>query len=93
MSNRGTYLLLHEGFAPRFAIGSANAAGFCQVPADSEPGHTCCIRQWLRSLHGMPSEIVTSGMDARGTVEVAQAAYESIRTGSVVRFPFRPRVD
>jgi len=52
-------------------------------------GHQRCIDEWINSLTGEKSGIVTDGTDSRKTVEVAEAAYLSEETGRIVRLPLR----
>lgn len=87
MSNRGTYVLLHEPSDKQIAVGAVSAEGFVRQPCADESGHRRCIIEWVKSLHGLPAQVVSDGRDARATVEVAQAAYESIRTGCIVQLP------
>jgi hypothetical protein len=50
-----------------------------------------CIREWLKSLRGEPADILTSGREARGTVEVAEACYLAEQTRQVATLPVTPR--
>ncbi len=88
----GTWLLLHErSEAAARQYGEAVFSEFVKIPAGAWGGHERCIDQWLRMLRGEPSEVVTSGRECRGTVEVAEAAYLSIEGGCTVSLPIQPK--
>lgn len=94
MSGRGSFLKLHAN-ADRAAVdryGAAALEGYVALPPP-EPGggHAACIREWIRSLRGEPATIVTSGREARGTVEVAEACYLAERSRQVATLPVTPR--
>lgn len=86
MSGKGTFVKIHGGQSKLFEYDMKADGGFVKVES-SHPltGHQRCIDEWVKSLRGEPSEIVTSGRQIRGTVEVAEAAYRAEETGTVVR--------
>ncbi|MCC6444496.1 MAG: Gfo/Idh/MocA family oxidoreductase [Armatimonadetes bacterium] len=92
MYGRGTFLMLHD--APdRAAVerwGEAALKGFVPVQCGGWSGHERCISEWVKSLRGEDDCIVTSGREARGTVEVAEAAARSAETGCSVSLPIAP---
>ena len=93
MHGKGTFVNLREKtdhplFAP---LGDAPYKEFAKFPSGAWGGHERCIAQWIRSLRGEPAEILTSGRDCRGTVEVAEAAYRSIETGRTISLPIDPQ--
>jgi len=93
MTGRGTFARLHDGtdLAAHFDIdGPAGPTGFAKIRSDDTPGHARCISEWLNMLLGREHCITTTGRDARATVEVAEAAYISERTGREVRLPITP---
>ena len=93
MHGKGTYARIREGNidAPGFEYeGEMVKNGFTKVRAGNWNGHEGCIREWLKSLRGEPSEVVTSGRDVRGTVESAEAAYLAEKEGRTITLPIRP---
>jgi predicted dehydrogenase len=93
MSGRGTFVLLHDP-GDRRAVrryGQAALEQYVKVPAGEWSGHQRCIAEWVKSLRGQRSRILTSGDQVRGTVEVAEAAYRSAETGRAVALPIKPR--
>jgi UDP-N-acetyl-2-amino-2-deoxyglucuronate dehydrogenase len=93
MHGKGTHVLLHEHPAhPPAGLDAEKAMKeFVKVESGKWNGHVGCISEWVKSLHGEESHIVTSGREARGTVEVAEAAYRSEETGRTVSLPIEPR--
>jgi len=98
MSNRGTFLLAYSGDLPDLPLAfesdpDAAQAGpaFRRIDVPVERGHVVCIREWIRSLRGEPARITTDGRDVRGSVEIAEAAYRSVRTGCAVDLPIDPQ--
>lgn len=89
MYGKGTFVKLHEKPDREVTLFDADDAlkRFTPVPWPEERGHVGCIRQWIRAIRGEPAELLTTGRDCRGTVEVAQAAYQSIETGRAVALP------
>ena len=89
MHGRGTFVKLHQRPDARTDLFDVDRAlrEFAPVPWPDGTGHTRCIAEWIKSLRGEPAEILTSGSDVRGTVEVAEAAYLAERTGKTVRLP------
>ena len=89
MHGRGTFVKLHQKPNVRTDLFDVERAllEFVPVPWPDERGHMRCIAEWIKSLRGEPAEILTSGEDVRGTVEVAEAAYLSERTGQAVQLP------
>jgi predicted dehydrogenase len=93
MTHRGTFARLHDGtdIAARLEVeGPVQAGSFAKIRADDRPGHVGCISEWLNMLMGRPHNVTTTGRDARGTVEVAEAAYISQETGRTVALPIKP---
>jgi UDP-N-acetyl-2-amino-2-deoxyglucuronate dehydrogenase len=91
MSGRGTYVMLHDATdAAAARWGRAALSGFVAVPSGAWGGHERCIAEWVALLRGEEAHIVTSGRDARGTVEVAEAAYMAADTGRAVDLPILP---
>lgn len=92
MSGRGTFIRLHDK-SNRKALnrfGRQALEGLVPVPCGDWSGHDRCILEWVRSLRGEKARITTSGREVRGTVEVAEAAYLSAKTGRVVSLPIKP---
>lgn len=92
LSGRGTFVLLHDetNEAAIARYGREALQHFVPVPAGPWTGHERCIAEWVKLLRGEPACITTSGRDARGTVEVAEAAYRSERTGRTIDLPIEP---
>lgn len=93
MDGRGTYLRLHDATdqAALARYGTAALHGFVKVEGGAWGGHERCINEWLKMLRHEPAEVVSSGRECRGTVEVAEAAYRSVETGRTIQLPIRPR--
>lgn len=93
MDGRGTYLRLHDGADPGAVAryGQAALTGFVKVECGNWGGHERCIAEWIKMLRHEPAQVVTSGRECRGTVEVAEAAYRSAETGRTIQLPIRPR--
>lgn len=92
MSGKGTFVRLHEADAAALAkYGPAVKDGFVQVDSGAWGGHERCIAEWIKLLRGEPAKIETSGRTCRGTVEVAEAAYQSIEKGRTISLPIKPR--
>lgn len=89
MSSRGTFVMLHDrtNEAALARFGEAVLDGFVEVPCGDWNGHERCIAEWVKHLRGEESTLVTSGREVRGTVEVAEAAYRSAKTGQAVKLP------
>jgi UDP-N-acetyl-2-amino-2-deoxyglucuronate dehydrogenase len=92
MYGRGSFVKLHDrdnaGAIERY--GEAALDRFVQLPTVEGSGHYHCIREWVLSLRGEPSSIITSGRECRGTVEVAEAAYLAETSARTVRLPIKP---
>ena len=86
MSDRGSFVKLHDpGDAAAVArYGEAALERFVPLSTGDGSGHDGCIREWVASLRGEPSAIVTSGRECRGTVAAAEAAYLAEQTGRTV---------
>jgi predicted dehydrogenase len=93
MSGRGTYVKLHDESNSQAVsrYGKESLQDFVEVECGKWNGHQRCIAEWVKSLRGEESEIVTSGRESRRTVEVAEAAYRSVETGKTVTLPIKPR--
>ncbi|MFC5401412.1 Gfo/Idh/MocA family protein [Cohnella soli] len=90
MSGKGTFVKIYEG-QKVFEYDMKGEGAFVKVDTgDGLTGHQKCIEEWVKSLRGEKADIVTMGADSRKTVEVAEAAYRSEATGSVVRLPIHP---
>lgn len=93
MSGKGTFVLLHKP-ADRDVTwtyeGQKPDQGFVKVQSGAWSGHERCIAEWLKLVRGEPANVITTGRDVRGTVEVAEAAYLSEREGRLVTLPIEP---
>ena len=49
-----------------------------------------CVSEWIKLLRGEPSEISTTGRDARRTVEIAEAAARAETLGRTIALPITP---
>lgn len=93
MSGRGTYVLAHN---PADLVGRVSCEegeqqdGFVKVKTGQRNGHVAIIGEWVKLLRGEPSTISTTGRDCRCTVEVAEAAYQSVAQERVVHLPIVP---
>jgi len=65
--------------------------GFRALTCGTGTGHQNCIEEWIRLLRGEQANVITSGRDIRGTIELAEAAYRSERTGRTVHLPIAPQ--
>lgn len=95
MSGRGTFVRLHNRPAADLRTmfdleGEAPEGGFARLRADGGIGHPRCVIEWLKLLRGEANIVSTTGRDARATVELAEGAYRSVRTGRVIRLPINP---
>ena len=93
-SGKGTFVLIHEESElnrPFVYEGVPEKDGFTEVKCGNWRGHHRCLCEWLKLLGGEEADIITSGRDVRGTVEVAEAAYASAETGRTVSLPIEPR--
>lgn len=92
MSGRGSFLLLHDvPPAAEEKYGKEVGRAFVRLPGGDWSGHQGCIEEWAKLLAGKHSNITTTGVDARSTVEVAEAAYLSIEQKQNVTLPIVPR--
>ena len=93
MSGKGTFLKIHKASDSalfEYNLGQTEE-GFIKVePKSKMTGHENAIGQWLRYLRGEEANILTFGRDSRATVEVAEAAYRSERSGCTVKLPILP---
>ncbi len=92
-SGKGTFLLVHEEseIGREFTYeGTPSTDGFTEVKASEVKGHECCLSEWVKMLRGEESNVMTSGGEVRGTVEVAEAAYIAAETGRTVTLPIEP---
>lgn len=86
MSGKGTFVMLHGGKSKLFEYDQKDEGGFVRVESGHPlTGHQRCIEEWMKSLRGESAQIVTNGHEGRATVAVAEAAYLSEETGTVVR--------
>lgn len=92
MSGRGSFIKLHDrsNAAAIEQFGEAALERFVPLPTEEGSGHFHCLREWVSSLRGDPSEVTTSGRECRGTVEVAEAAYLAENSERTVRLPITP---
>lgn len=93
MSGKGTFIKLHDTSDPSVieTYGENVFNDFVKVPSPKYTGHTKCIDEWIKSLHGEPARILTSGKECRGTVEVAEAAYLAEEEQRTVYLPITPK--
>jgi len=94
MSGRGTFVLTRDGTDPAARVPCEpppKAGDFCRVKAGDWSGHQRCIMEWVKLARGERGDVLTSGRDVRGTVEVAEAAYQSVKSGREVRLPIKAR--
>ncbi|AJY75899.1 Gfo/Idh/MocA family protein [Paenibacillus beijingensis] len=91
MSGKGTYVKIHNGESQLFEYNQRGEGSFVKIESASQlTGHQRCIEEWVKSLRGEEASILTDGTDIRKTVEVAEAAYLSERTGCVAKIPIEP---
>ena len=92
MSGKGTFLKLHEESNSEAIerYGKEVLHDFVKVDHGGWSGHQRCIEEWVKSVRGEDSQIVTSGRECRSTVEVAEAAYRSEKSGKTVKLPIEP---
>jgi len=88
---KGTFVRLHEQQEVPWTYEQKDDGGFTRVKIGDWRGHVGCIGEWLKSLRGEECNITTDGRAARGTVEVAEAAYLAEEMGQVVKLPIEPR--
>lgn len=94
LAGRGTFVLCRDGSDPRDRIECEDPAlenGFAEVKTEQGGGHPRCVDEWINLISGRETHIITSGRDVRGTVEVAEAAYVSARSGTHVTLPIEPQ--
>ncbi len=89
MTHKGTFVKVHGGKSKSFEYDANHSDNsFQQIKVDDGlTGHETCIREWVKSLRGEPSDILTPGTDSRKTVEVAEAAYLSEMEERTVKLP------
>jgi len=91
LSGKGTWLKTREGNDKVFEYDVNTGGEFVHIKDDNaNSGHENCISEWLKMLSGEKSNILTDGKDVIGTVEVAEAAYISEKTGKTVELPITP---
>jgi UDP-N-acetyl-2-amino-2-deoxyglucuronate dehydrogenase len=93
MIGRGTFVKLFDrSNEPAIKKYGENVLqDFVKVESGTWGGHDRCIAEWVKSLRGEDSNIITSGRECRKTVEVAEAAYRSVESGKVVALPIKPK--
>lgn len=95
MDGKGTFVMLHPN-ASQAAIdrfGEEALKGFVSVNYDaSVGGHVGCIVEWAKMICGKENHVRTSGREVRGTVEVAEAAYRSVKESRTISLPIEPEV-
>jgi UDP-N-acetyl-2-amino-2-deoxyglucuronate dehydrogenase len=93
MDGKGTFVRLHPN-AGQTAIqryGEEALNGFVSVDySASVGGHVGCIVEWAKMICGLDNHVRTSGREARGTVEVAEAAYRSVNESRTIGLPITP---
>jgi UDP-N-acetyl-2-amino-2-deoxyglucuronate dehydrogenase len=92
MSGHGTFVKLHDE-SNESAInkyGKDAIQNFVKVESGTWNGHEGCISEWIKSLRGEKSNIITSGRECRKTVEVAESAYRSAEMGKTISLPIEP---
>jgi predicted dehydrogenase len=93
-SGKGTFVLVHqepELKRPLACEGALTKDSFVEVKAGKWGGHERCIAEWVKMIRGEKHEVITSGREVRGTVEVAEAAALSDETDRTVTLPITPR--
>jgi predicted dehydrogenase len=91
MSGKGTWLKTRGANSKIFEYGLDTGGEFVRIKDENaNSGHMNCISQWLRMLRGEESKVLTYGTDVIKTVEVAEAAYLSEKTGKVINLPITP---
>ena len=92
MTGHGAFVKLHDArnTAAIARYGEAALDHFVALPTAEGTGHDHCIREWVASLRGLPSHVTTSGRACRGTVEVAEAAYQAEKAERTVHLPIVP---
>jgi len=92
MSGKGTFIKLHDESNSEAIshYGKEALQDFIKVECGEWTGHQRCIAEWVKSLRGEKANIVTSGAQGRSTVEVAEAAYRSVETGTTIKLPIKP---
>jgi predicted dehydrogenase len=94
ISGRGVFVCRHDGRDPRDFVNCEApkvTGGFARLVTGKGIGHPRCVTEWIHHLCGLPAEILTDGRQVRGTVEVAEAAGESMRMGRRISLPVVPR--
>jgi len=90
MSGKGTWLKT-RGENKIFEYDLNTGGEFVRIPDENaNSGHMNCISEWLRMLRGEESKVLTDGRDVLKTVEVAEAAYLSEKTGKTINLPIVP---
>ncbi len=94
LDGKGTFLMLHDDPDPGRAFVESpeqfSDNTFMKVRAGNWRKLDRCVTEWIKLLHGEPSEISTTGRDARSTVELAEAAYRAEACGQTVSLPIAP---
>lgn len=94
LDGQGTFLMLHDDPEPGRALvedgDSFTNNMFAKVKAGAWRKLDRCIAEWLKLLRSEPSEISTTGRDARATVELAEAAYRAETAGRTIQLPIAP---
>lgn len=94
ISGRGVFVCRRDGRNPRDFVNCESpkvVGGFARLVTEKGIGHPRCVAEWIHHLCGLPAEILTDGRQVRGTVEVAEAAGESMRMGRRISLPVVPK--
>ncbi|MHB1483512.1 MAG: Gfo/Idh/MocA family protein [Saccharofermentanales bacterium] len=92
-NNKGTFLKTYDGRSKYLKQDPDTLDGdFMKVSFGNElSGHSRCIEEWVKSLSGGKTKVLTPGSDSRRTVEIAEAAYLSLKTGCRTKLPIDPK--
>ncbi|MDE0860201.1 MAG: Gfo/Idh/MocA family oxidoreductase [Akkermansiaceae bacterium] len=94
LAGRGVFVCRRDDRDPRDFVDCEvpNApGGFARVVTEQGIGHPRCVSEWIHKLCHLPAKVVTDGRQVRGTVEVAEAAGESMRLGRRISLPVVPK--
>lgn len=93
MLGRGTYIKLHDESNQSVIekYGKESLQNFVKVESGNWGGHERCISEWVDSLRGEKSNIITNGRECRKTVEIAEASYRSVEEGKTISLPIEAR--
>lgn len=91
MHGKGTFVKLYEDKSKTFEYDMKGSGEFVKINADYDiSGHQKCIEEFVKKARGEEAVILTPGSDTIKTVEVAEAAYISEKSGKAVILPITP---